>query len=108
MAPVHQRPNPLARLKAKKKPADYPLKKWLLNMADIHGRMMTMDGYDDCIAGVAVRAGQDAIVVYDQAKVIAKLMKDGMTREDAVEFHEFNQVGSWFGPRTPAFLIAPP
>lgn len=70
--------------------------------------MLTMDGFDDCIAGVVERFGQPDIICYDKKKVIAKLVeRDGMTAEDAVEFYEFNQLGSWVGESTPCFIIIP-
>ena len=50
----------------------------------------TMVGYDDCIIDICERFGQEPIVAYDRAKVIAKLMEDGMTEEDAEEFFSFN------------------
>jgi hypothetical protein len=65
--------------------------------------LVVMDGFDDCIVGVASRF-HDTFVVYDIEKVLNKLEADGMTREEAVEFHEFNQAGAWVGPRTPAFI----
>lgn len=68
--------------------------------------LLVMDGHDDAIIGVGQRF-TDHFVVYDFEKVIAKLMEDGMTRDEAVEFHEFNQVGAWVGPRTPVFLHLP-
>ena len=80
---------------------------WLEDMAEAHGEMLTMDGYDDCIAGICFRCGQEPVVVYDRAKVIARLMCDGMTEEEAEEFHEFNQAGAWMGERTPAFIVKP-
>lgn len=63
-----------------------------------------MTGYDDCICGVVGRFGQDSIVCYDLNKVLRKLQKQGMTREEAVEFFEFNQIGAWVGELTPCFL----
>lgn len=54
------------------------------------GEMLRMDGYDDCIAGVCLRFGQEPILIYDQGKIVRKLMKDGMSREEALEFHDFN------------------
>lgn len=74
---------------------------------DTSNGLLVMDGYDDCIAGV-VRRFNDTFVVYDYQKVIAKLMKDGMTEDEAVEFWEFNQVGAWSGDHTPGFLMKPP
>lgn len=67
--------------------------------------LLTMDGYDDCILGIGYRAGSnDQYVVYDTKKIIDKLMNQGMSWHEAVEFHEFNQACAWFGDRTPAFV----
>ena len=63
-----------------------------------------MDGFDDCIAGVSSRFGQVPVVCYDRNKVIKKLMDQGMTWEEAEEYHEFNQAGAWTGETTPAFI----
>ena len=65
---------------------------------------LTMDGYDDCVAGVLERFGMPLIVVYDKEKVIQKLMDGGQTREEAHEFFEYNQLGAWMGDGTPAFI----
>lgn len=69
-------------------------------------KVQLMDGYMDCIAGIVTRYGHDgAIACYDRGKIIQKLMdRDGMTREEAEEFHDFNQAGAWVGPKTPCFL----
>ena len=68
--------------------------------------LLVMDGFDDCIIGVGQRF-TDHFVVYDLKKVIAKLMEQGMSEEEAIEFHEFNQLGAWVGPGTPVFLHFP-
>jgi len=65
--------------------------------------MLTMDGYDDCILGVVSRCGQNDIIAYDRAKVIAKLREE-MSEEDAEEFFEFNQLRAWMGDETPCFI----
>jgi hypothetical protein len=66
--------------------------------------MVTMDGYDDCVAGVVERFGQEPIVCYDKTKVLDKLMEDGMNYEDALEWFYFNQIGAWVGDKTPCFF----
>lgn len=66
--------------------------------------MLKMDGYDDCIIGVFDRCGQEPLLCYDPEKVIAKLMDQGMDRDEAVEFFHFNQAGAWMGEGTPGFL----
>ena len=66
---------------------------------------MKMDGYDDCIAGVADSFGAPTRIVYDRDAIIRKLMKrDGMTAEQAYEFHEYNQLGAYVGEGTPIFM----
>ena len=69
--------------------------------------VLKMDGFDDCAVGICTRFGQEPILIYDQKKVISQLMRDGMTEEEAYEFHDFNQIGAWMGEKTPAFLILP-
>ena len=69
--------------------------------------LLVMDGYDDCIVGVVERFGSEPFVVYDRKKVLAKLMADGMSEEEALDFHEFNQVGAWVGNHTVGFLDTP-
>ena len=66
--------------------------------------MLKMDGFDSCILGVCYRMGQEPILAYDFDKVIAKLVRMGMTHEEAVEYHEFNQAGAWMGDGTPCFI----
>jgi hypothetical protein len=67
--------------------------------------LLTMDGYDDCIAGVVERIGQEPIICYDRDRVVGKLWKNSsMDYQDAVEFFEFNQLGSHVGELTPCFL----
>lgn len=69
--------------------------------------ILTMDGYDDCLVGFVVRFHQSPIACYDRDKVLDKLVKSGMTYEEAVEWFEFNQIGAWVGEKTPCFLIKP-
>lgn len=76
-----------------------------LHSADEHD-LLTMDGYDDCIVGVVERFGQNPIVCYDKEKVICQLESDGLDREEAEEFFQFNQIGAWMGDSTPCFLSA--
>ncbi len=67
--------------------------------------LLKMDGFDDCIEGVVTRINQSPFIVYDYQKVIDKLMTQGMSYEEAVEFHEFNQACAYIGESTPGFII---
>ncbi|MCK5362873.1 MAG: hypothetical protein KAR22_07900 [Gammaproteobacteria bacterium] len=56
------------------------------------------------IIGVTVREGFP-VVVYDREKVIQVYIdRDGMSREDAEEFYEFNVDGAYVGPKTPIYV----
>ena len=72
-------------------------------MEDIDGALI-MDGFDDCIAGIVERIGQPDIICYDRDKVLDKLISQGMTDEEAVEYFEYNQKGAWMGEGTPCFI----
>jgi len=79
--------------------------KLLDNLSKRFENLLKMDGFDDCAVGVVVRYGQEPILCYSYDKVIGKLMEDGITEEEAEEFFEYNQIGAWFGDRTPCFLV---
>jgi hypothetical protein len=89
-----------------------PIREWLDRVSDERfnndesNGLLVMDGFDDCIVGICHRFN-DSFVVYDRQKVIAKLMADGMSEEEAVEFHDFNQLGAWNGEHTPGFIETP-
>jgi hypothetical protein len=79
-------------------------REWIDQYADETGEpLLVMDGFDDCIAGIVQRFN-DTFVVYDKHKVLARLIGDGMSEEEAAEFWAFNQVGAWMGEGTPGFL----
>jgi len=63
------------------------------------------DGFDDCLLGLGFRFGNRGTLVYDQAKVIEKLMQDSnMSEEDALEYYEFNILGAFVGENMPIFV----
>ena len=63
-----------------------------------------MDGFNDCILGLCHEFGRPAVIAYDLQKVLRKMMGEGMTESEAIEFFEFNQLGAWLGPMTPVFI----
>lgn len=44
------------------------------------------------------------VAAYDYDTVIANLMNDGMSHDDACEFFDFNIIGAWMGDSTPLFV----
>ena len=84
------------------------IREWVNERADELGLdLLLMDGYDDCIAGIVERQGAEPCVCYDRKKVLAKLMADGVSYEEALEFHEYNQAGAYVGKHTPCFIDTP-
>jgi len=63
---------------------------------------MIADGLDDAIVGVDP---VKLVVIYSIADILEILMeRDGMSREDAIEFFDFNIAGAYVGERTPIWL----
>ena len=64
---------------------------------------MKADGFDDAILGMSTRIGDESLIAYDYDKCIEILQKE-MSYEEAVEYMEFNVVGSYVGEGTPIFI----
>lgn len=67
-------------------------------------QMLFADGFDAAMLGVAERCGQPPLVAYDRSRCIDILAAQGMDREEAEEFFEFNVAGAWMGEYTPIFI----
>lgn len=71
---------------------------------DIGEEVLFIDGFDTAIIGFVERCGSSTVVLYDRDKCIEVLMeRDGMDYDDAIQFFEFNIIGSFVGDFTPAF-----
>jgi len=60
------------------------------------------DQYDKCIVGSTYHGD---CIVYDANLVIQSLITDqGMTEEEALDWFEYNVIGSYMGDGTPIFI----
>lgn len=60
-------------------------------------------GFEDAFIGAT--RGSNVVAVYDYDECVKVLMdRDGMSIQDAVEFMEYNVVGSYVGEKTPIFI----
>lgn len=67
--------------------------------------MLFCDGLDAALIGYRIGFGIDKnIAVYDYEKCVQCLVDEEMEYEDAVEFLEYNTLGSYVGEYTPCFL----
>jgi hypothetical protein len=68
--------------------------------------MIRAVGLDDAIIGVGQRCGDVNVIVYDSQKIVDILVeRDGMDREEAWEYFEFNILGAYVGESTPMYLL---
>ena len=75
-------------------------------IAEINPEAMLADGFDDAILGMCIQFGAEPIVAYDYEKCLNILMdRDGINRTDAIDFMEFNVIGSYVGLHTPVFIM---
>lgn len=66
---------------------------------------LKFDGFDDALLGLTSRPGQPGLLAYSYDKMVQVLVdRDGMSREDAVEYLDFNTVCAWMGPGTPVIV----
>ena len=73
-------------------------------IAEQYPELLVADGFDKAIIGVA-RTFNKLSVCYDTNKCINILIKrDKMSREEAIEYFEYNVVGSYVGDHTPSFI----
>ena len=64
-------------------------------------------GFEGALIGIGNRACMNPVAIYDQNKCIKILAGQDMTYEEAVEFFEFNVLGSYVGEYTPIFMEVP-
>tara|TARA_R100001510_G_C7562168_1_gene141800 strand:+ start:193 stop:450 length:258 start_codon:yes stop_codon:yes gene_type:complete len=68
--------------------------------------MKLADGYEEAFIGTTISAfGRRQVALYDYDKCIMILMNDNNWDEDeAIEWFNFNTIGSWVGEDTPIFV----
>lgn len=67
---------------------------------------LLMDGFDEALIGFSQRINEPLLAVYSYSKMIETLVRrDGMTDDEAMEYVDYNCVGSWVGERTPVIVM---
>ena len=68
--------------------------------------MKLADGYEKAFIGTTISAfGRKQVALYDYDKCIMILMNDNdWNEEEAIEWFNFNTIGSWVGEDTPIFV----
>lgn len=63
--------------------------------------------FEDCIVGVAERYGGPPVAVLDVEKMLAALQKEGMTKDEAIDYFENNILVAYVGESTPVYMHIP-
>ena len=66
--------------------------------------LVRMDGFDDCVLGICSMFGSVDRIAYSIPAILRKLEAQGMSETQAIEFYEYNQLGSYVGEATPCFI----
>lgn len=67
--------------------------------------MLKADGLDKAIIGVAHRCGDPTVVAYDIDKCVFEIQKELKCEIwEAIEYFQFNVLGSYVGEYTPMFI----
>ena len=75
-------------------------------ISELNPEAMMADGFDEAIMGMCIQFGAEPLVAYDYEKCLNILMeRDGMERTEAIDFMEFNVIGSYVGLNTPVFIM---
>ena len=77
-------------------------------LAEVCPDILVMEEFEEALVGICTRFGQEPIAIYDREKIIELLVAQGEDEESAIEWFEFNIIGGWVGPYTPAFLTRCP
>lgn len=64
--------------------------------------LLKADGFDNAIIGLD---NQSMRLIYSKSLCISILMSDGMSKEDALEYFEFNVSSAWVGDMTPIWCL---
>ena len=74
-------------------------------VAEYNEEALICDGFDEAIIGVAERINLGPVAAYSVEKILEILVeRDDMTYEEAIEYFQYNIIGSWMGEYTPVFI----
>lgn len=68
--------------------------------------VVLMDGFEEAFIGYSQRINEPVLAVYSWEKMVDVCMtRDGMTDVEAMEYIDYNCLGSWVGERTPIIVM---
>jgi hypothetical protein len=76
-------------------------------IAEINPKAITLEGLDKAVVGTALTVDDELPrLAYSVEKIVEILMnRDGMTRDEAQEFFDFNIFNAYMGEYNPSFIF---
>jgi hypothetical protein len=74
------------------------------DLAEENPEALLADGFESCLLGYTCNHHHPVVAVYDLGACVRKLMDDGLSDEEAVEYLSFNTLGAYVGPDGPLFV----
>ena len=98
MSEEEQMKDVIAEIRADRKRSLEELKEAIVSANE---EAMLVDGHDDALAGYDTKGR----AIYLVEHILGTLMeRDGMSREEAIEFFDFNIAGAYVGEYTPIYM----
>lgn len=73
-------------------------------LAEENEDAVVFDGIDEAIVGIGYNQGKYPVLIYDEEKVLDIYIKNGMSPEEAMEYFEYNTLGTQVDEGTPIFI----
>ena len=74
-----------------------------IKLEELSEDIIILDDFNEAVLGM-VSSFEGPRVVYNLKTILEILQKDGMSREEALEYFNFNILGTYIGPQNPVFL----
>jgi hypothetical protein len=74
------------------------------DLAEENPEALLADGFEDALIGYTCNHHHPVVAVYDLNACVQKLMEDGLSEDEAVEYLSFNTLGAYVGQDGPLFV----
>lgn len=74
------------------------------DLAEENPEALLADGFESCLLGYTCNHHHPVVAVYDLGLCVRKLMDDGLSEDEAVEYLSFNTLGAYVGVNGPLFV----
>jgi len=76
-------------------------------IGDVNPEALLADGFNAAIIGICERFGTAPVVAYNKEECIKILVSNNeMTYDEALDYFNFNVIGTYMGEGTPVFVTA--